>query len=100
MGVGEVGPSLQDFGRAVEAHQIRSQLVAGKALLGLRSKSQIAIDVLVRNLFERTADIGFLSTDDDIREFASHCAAAAASSTSIALHVQQDCGESPWPRWS
>ena len=24
-----------------------------------RSKSQIAIDVLVRNLFERTADIGF-----------------------------------------
>jgi chemotaxis signal transduction protein len=41
-----------------------------KALLGLKAKSQIAIDVLVRNLFERTADIGFLSTDDDIREFA------------------------------
>jgi chemotaxis signal transduction protein len=43
-----------------------------KALLGLKSKSQIAIDVLVRNLFERTADIGFLSTDDDIREFVAH----------------------------
>jgi len=40
-----------------------------KALLALKSKSQIAIDVLVRNLFERTADIGFLSTDDDICEF-------------------------------
>lgn len=40
-----------------------------KALLALKSKSQIAIDVLVRNLFERTADIGFLSTDDDIRAF-------------------------------
>lgn len=32
-------------------------------------KSQVAIDVLIRNLFERTADIGFLATDDDIRIF-------------------------------
>ena len=30
-------------------------------------KAQVSIDVLIRNLFERTADIGFLSTDDDIR---------------------------------
>lgn len=36
----------------------------------LRFKAQVAIDIVVRNLFERTADIGFLSTDDDIREFA------------------------------
>lgn len=49
-----------------------------KALLGLQSASQIAIDVLVRNLFERTADIGFLSTDDNIREFALACGAANA----------------------
>jgi len=40
-----------------------------KAVADLRAKAQISIDILVRNLFERTADIGFLSADDDIREF-------------------------------
>ena len=40
-----------------------------KAVTDLRAKTQIGIDILVRNLFERTADIGFLSADDDIREF-------------------------------
>ncbi|BFM48433.1 hypothetical protein [Marinomonas sp. THO17] len=30
------------------------------------SRCQVAIDVLIRNLFERTADIGFLATDDDV----------------------------------
>ena len=35
----------------------------------MKFKSQVVIDVLIRNLFERTADIGFLSTDDDIRFF-------------------------------
>jgi len=33
------------------------------------SKAQVAVDIVIRNLFERTADIGFLATDDDIREF-------------------------------
>ena len=32
-------------------------------------KAQVSIDILIRNLFERTADIGFLSTDDDIRNY-------------------------------
>ena len=36
----------------------------------MKFKAQVAIDVLIRNLFERTADIGFLATDDDIRIFA------------------------------
>lgn len=40
-----------------------------KAVADLGAKAQIGIDILVRNLFERTADIGFLSADDDIREF-------------------------------
>lgn len=40
-----------------------------KAALALQAKSQIAIDVIVRNLFERTADIGFLAIDDDIRDY-------------------------------
>lgn len=38
----------------------------------LKAKSQVAIDILTRNLFERTADIGFLATDDAIRKFAAN----------------------------
>lgn len=40
-----------------------------KSVAELRAKAQTSIDILVRNLFERTADIGFLSADDDIRNF-------------------------------
>lgn len=36
----------------------------------MKARSQVVIDILVRNLFERTADIGFLSTDAPIRNFA------------------------------
>ncbi len=32
-------------------------------------KAQVAINVLNRNLFERTADIGFLALDDEIKHF-------------------------------
>ncbi len=32
----------------------------------LGSKAQISIDILIRNLFERTADVGFLATDESI----------------------------------
>ncbi|MGR9114484.1 MAG: cache domain-containing protein [Gammaproteobacteria bacterium] len=40
-----------------------------KLVLDNSSKAQVAIDLLIRNLFERTADVGFLATDDDIRAF-------------------------------
>jgi chemotaxis signal transduction protein len=40
-----------------------------KALLALRARAQVVIDILVRNLFERTADIGFLAADASIRRF-------------------------------
>ncbi len=40
----------------------------------LGAKAQCAIDILVRNLYERTADVGFLSIDDSVRAF---CAASA-----------------------
>ncbi len=40
-----------------------------KSLDELEFKAQSAIDILIRNLFERTADIGFLATDDDIRNY-------------------------------
>jgi len=35
----------------------------------MTAKAQVAVDIVIRNLFERTADIGFLATDDDIRKF-------------------------------
>lgn len=40
-----------------------------KLVLDNASRAQVAIDLLIRNLFERTADVGFLATDDDIRVF-------------------------------
>jgi chemotaxis signal transduction protein len=46
-----------------------SEVTYKKAMLALEAKGQIAIDVMVRNLFERTADIGFLAIDDDIRDY-------------------------------
>ena len=36
----------------------------------LGAKAQVAIDILIRNLFERTADIGFLAMDTIICDFA------------------------------
>jgi chemotaxis signal transduction protein len=47
-----------------------AQELRKKAVLGLGSNARVAIDVLIRNLFERTADIGFLATDSEIRNFA------------------------------
>lgn len=40
-----------------------------KSSADLWAKTQNSIDILIRNLFERTADIGFLAADDDVREF-------------------------------
>ncbi len=36
----------------------------------MKARAQVVIDILIRNLFERTADIGFLATDAAIRDFA------------------------------
>lgn len=43
-----------------------------KIVQELRFKSQTAIDILIRNLFERTADVGFLATDSVIISFLRH----------------------------
>ncbi len=40
-----------------------------KTQIDIRFRAQVAIDILVRNLFERTADIGFLAMDTDLAEF-------------------------------
>ena len=40
-----------------------------KTNLEIEAIAQVAVDILIRNLFERTADIGFLATDEDVRQF-------------------------------
>jgi chemotaxis signal transduction protein len=49
-------------------HQLVSEEI-NKTCLELNSKAQVSIDILVRNLYERTADIGFLATNADICDF-------------------------------
>ena len=50
----------------------------------MRAQAQVAIDVLVRNLFERTADVGFLATDQDAGEFL-RAAAKGDDATTVRL---------------
>ena len=41
------------------------------ALAGIGTKAQYVIDIVVRNLYERTADVGFLATDHELCAFVS-----------------------------
>jgi chemotaxis signal transduction protein len=69
------------------AHELRK-----KAVLSLGSNARVAIDILIRNLFERTADIGFLATDSDICAFAeaveAHPATARDAEQLAAMHAR------------
>jgi chemotaxis signal transduction protein len=70
----EDGTNLSGTRQAFEslAGELVTQLAAEtqkKALLVARARAQVVIDILVRNLFERTADIGFLAADGTIRRF-------------------------------
>lgn len=64
-----------------------------KALLALKSKGQIAIDVMVRNLFERTADIGFLAIDHDIRDYLRQRRAGDANLRALNDNLRRRCRE-------
>ena len=46
-----------------------AQTLLRNTLHRMEAQAQVAIDILVRNLFERTADVGFLATDSDVRTF-------------------------------
>src|ERR1700722_11997148 len=54
-----------------------------KALLAARARAQVVIDILVRNLFERTADIGFLAADASIRRFVEEERSVTAATRSL-----------------
>lgn len=60
-----------------------------KLVLDNSSKAQVAIDLLIRNLFERTADVGFLATDDDIRVFLSEVEPTEQHITFIENRLQE-----------
>jgi chemotaxis signal transduction protein len=54
-------------------HELIDSLVqekVGNVLAGIATQAQYAIDLVVRNLYERTADIGFLATDKELCSFA------------------------------
>ena len=55
----------------------------------LTFRSRILIDMLIRNLFERTADVGFLATDADIRQFMAEDAPGDAQRVGIEARLQQ-----------
>jgi chemotaxis signal transduction protein len=75
----EVAPILPTLVSTRERFESLQQRLIGDmaaesmAALGdeLTAKAQCAVDILVRNLFERTADVGFLATDDVVRQFCS-----------------------------
>ncbi|MEC5217178.1 chemotaxis signal transduction protein [Actimicrobium sp. GrIS 1.19] len=53
------------------------------AMAALTTKAQYVIDIVVRNLYERTADVGFLATDGDL------CGFVAGSQTDAAAIRQR-----------
>jgi chemotaxis signal transduction protein len=72
--LGDDGTNLSSTREAFET--LASQLVTHlgaethqKTALACEARAQVVIDILVRNLFERTADVGFLAADDGIRKF-------------------------------
>ena len=75
--LGDMSGSAADMSAAREGfEQLTGELLAQlgtetlrKTVQQITSKAQVAVDIVIRNLFERTADIGFLATDDDVREF-------------------------------
>jgi chemotaxis signal transduction protein len=54
-----------------------AQRVLTSTLHRMQAQAQVAIDILVRNLFERTADVGFLATDSAVRAFLHHTRSGA-----------------------
>jgi chemotaxis signal transduction protein len=66
-----------------------SEETCQKCLRQLSAKAQVAIDVLVRNLFERTADIGFICADDDIRTYFEAPTRTAADDRAMRQRLQE-----------
>ncbi len=68
--VPDIGSTRREFQSLTETllDSLARSLLA-KQLQQMRGQAQVAIDILVRNLFERTADVGFLSADSELVSF-------------------------------
>ncbi|MBE0496896.1 MAG: chemotaxis protein CheW [Campylobacterales bacterium] len=66
----DIGKTKEEFKQLSKllCHNL-AQEISKNLMQEIGSVAQVSVDILVRNLFERTADIGFLSTDKDIRQF-------------------------------
>ncbi len=68
------GPLIQDMGSTKSRYsEIQNRLVdailfemAKKVVFEIKDAAKFVINILKRNLFERTADVGYLATDDEI----------------------------------
>ncbi|RXZ36982.1 chemotaxis protein CheW [Oxalobacteraceae bacterium CAVE-383] len=58
---------FNDLEKELVTHLVQENLA--KSAQELHFKAQVIIDIVVRNLFERTADVGFLAMDEAIRDF-------------------------------
>ncbi|OYW36536.1 MAG: chemotaxis protein CheW [Hydrogenophilales bacterium 12-61-10] len=70
--------------------QLETELVSSlvhekcaNVLMEIGTKAHYVIDIVVRNLYERTADVGFLATDRDLCEFV-----AGVQSNADAIHAR------------
>lgn len=61
-----------------------------KTTLAMKSKAQVAVDIMIRNLFERTADIGFLAMDDEVRSYLENFAPLGSKNFVVAQDVRPD----------
>ena len=123
--LGQMSGTLPDIAATRSAFQSLTETLLdslGRCLLGnvvqhMRNQGQVAIDILVRNLFERTADIGFLSTDTDRarvhagrrrrdptpRSSASWSCASPTTPPSTASTTTSSCSRPTavcWPGWT
>ncbi|MCB5189519.1 chemotaxis protein CheW [Methylobacillus arboreus] len=66
----DMSETRQAFGQVTgDVLDSLAQETLNKTVTAITAKAQVAVDIVVRNLFERTADIGFLSTDDNLSNF-------------------------------
>lgn len=66
----DISQTRQDFGKVTQSVMDNLAVeMLNKSICSLVSKASVVINLVVRNLFERTADIGFLSTDHSISHY-------------------------------
>jgi chemotaxis signal transduction protein len=75
---GDLAQARQDFA-ALSQEMMRGLITQAlkNRLDDLGSRAQVGIDIMVRNLFERTADIGFFATDVVVAQYLSEPGAIA-----------------------